>query len=103
MGAPPIVKSRTVGRSVHEWPNAPDREGLGSEWGRNLKKCPKCKMAMHYGVFEGGCQKNGELGNCKLAEASLCKGRHVVHIGHPVLELSRGGSAPPRAGTSEPE
>ena len=96
MGPPPIVKSRTVGRSVHKWPNAPGREGLGSEWGGNLKKCPKCEMTMHFGVFEEGCQKNGELGNGKLAEASHSKGGHVVHMCHPVLTLSGGGGPAPR-------
>ena len=70
---PPIVKSRTVGRSAHKWPNAPGREGLGSKWGGNLKKCPKCKMAMNFNVLRRPARKRAKAQMANLFSKSSQK------------------------------
>ena len=73
MGAPPIVKFKTVGRSAHKWPNAPGREGLGWKWGGNLKKCPKCEMSMNFEFFEEGCQKRVNVEMANLQKRPIVK------------------------------
>ena len=64
--------------------------------GREPQKVPKVQNCNGFQCFEEACQKNGESANGKLAEASHCKGGHVVHMCHPVLTLSAGGGPAPR-------
>ena len=83
-----IGRGCTLGHSIgHSLPSA----WLGS-W--PAKKAQKCEMLMEFAVSRGGAPKNRKLANGKLAENLLCKGWHVVHICHSVLELSRGGLPP---------
>ena len=72
-GPPPIVKFKTVGRSAHKRPNAPGREGLGSEWSGNLKKCPKCKMAMNFNVLRRVARKRANVEMANLQKRPIVK------------------------------
>ena len=98
--APPIVKSRIGGASAQIGPQALSRSFLGARSGGIQRKARKARNANGIQCFAGGLKsaslENRKLGNGKLAEASLCEGVHVVHICNPGLELSRGGSGPPR-------
>ena len=102
MAPPP---SLTPERLVHVCTKAPGAEPAGAGLGMG-RQPQKCNMSKGFGD-EIGCWRkcnteNGKLQNCKLEEAHLCKGGHVVHMCHPVRQLRRGGGLVPRGPPIDP-
>ena len=75
--------------------DSPDMSQAVRGWARDGVATSEVQNGNALLYFWEGCQKRGGLENGKLAEASHCKGGHVVHMCHPVLTLSGGGVRPP--------